>query len=328
VVMKMTRVSRFLSSVSASSPRRSCHVRFSADLGISSAGEIGEHGHDQPHCRAEVTAKTDESTFNALTARTLGLDALTLLKNRDTRVIFITTTLFNIPLAAFYRSRPRNCANLGLTHTSAWLSLAQTSEIIAMFSLGWLLLNWRLKMDFCLRPRVRRAAVCFVRVQHQNRLLLGIFLHGASFTLVFVIAQIYLEQRIDPAWRARAQALLSLMNGGIGNLIAISARWCSANARCAPAHIGRCSGADWRESCDGSGLFPDGVSRANVTAIRPPERISYARIFSICASSSPVKFKLRVAPRNRPLAHAARAMSALVTALCRNTHASAICASV
>ena len=50
-------------------------------------------------------------------------------------------------------------------------------------------------------------------------LLFGIFLHGASFTLVFVIAQIYLDQRIDPAWRARAQALLSLMNGGIGNLI-------------------------------------------------------------------------------------------------------------
>jgi hypothetical protein len=53
----------------------------------------------------------------------------------------------------------------------------------------------------------------------ESAMLLGIFLHGASFTLVFVIAQIYLEHRIDPSWRARAQALLSLMNGGIGNLI-------------------------------------------------------------------------------------------------------------
>jgi len=42
-------------------------------------------------------------------------------------------------------------------------------------------------------------------------------LHGCSFTLVFVTTQIYLDQRVDAAWRARAQALMSLMNG-LGNL--------------------------------------------------------------------------------------------------------------
>ncbi len=50
-------------------------------------------------------------------------------------------------------------------------------------------------------------------------LLLGITLHGASFVLVFITAQIYLNQRIDAAWRTRAQALLTLLNGGVGNLI-------------------------------------------------------------------------------------------------------------
>jgi len=44
-------------------------------------------------------------------------------------------------------------------------------------------------------------------------------LHGCSFTLVFITAQIYLDQRVATAWRARAQALMSLMNGGVGNLI-------------------------------------------------------------------------------------------------------------
>jgi len=39
----------------------------------------------------------------------LGLDALTLLRDRDTRVVFITTTLFNIPLAAFYPYARRIC---------------------------------------------------------------------------------------------------------------------------------------------------------------------------------------------------------------------------
>jgi MFS family permease len=50
-------------------------------------------------------------------------------------------------------------------------------------------------------------------------LLLGVVLHGCSFALVFITAQIYLEQRVEPAWRARAQALMALVNGGVGNLI-------------------------------------------------------------------------------------------------------------
>jgi hypothetical protein len=47
----------------------------------------------------------------------------------------------------------------------------------------------------------------------------GVLLHGGSYTLVFITAQIYLDQRVDPAWRARAQALMALMNSGIGSLV-------------------------------------------------------------------------------------------------------------
>ena len=42
---------------------------------------------------------------------------------------------------------------------------------------------------------------------------------GAPSTLVLITAQIYLDQRVNPAWRARGQALLSLMNSGVGNLL-------------------------------------------------------------------------------------------------------------
>jgi hypothetical protein len=149
----------------------------------------------------------------------LGLDALTLLRDRDTRVVFIVTTLFNIPIAAFYPYAPTHLHDLGFAHTSAWMSLAQTTEIIAMFSLGWLLHNWRLKWIFAagLAFGVLRFALSAMNTDYS--LLLGVSLHGASFVLVFVTAQIYLNHRIDPAWRSRAQALLTLLNGGVGNLI-------------------------------------------------------------------------------------------------------------
>ena len=149
----------------------------------------------------------------------LGLDALTLLKDRETRVVFVTTTLFNIPICAFYPYAPTHLHDLGFAHTSAWMSLAQVTEVIAMFSLAWLLGHWRLKWIFAcgLAIGVLRFALSALNTPHA--LLLGVTLHGASFVLVFITAQIYLDQRIDTAWRARAQALLTLMNGGIGNLI-------------------------------------------------------------------------------------------------------------
>src|SRR5439155_639164 len=49
-------------------------------------------------------------------------------------------------------------------------------------------------------------------------LLAGVTLHGFSYTLVYITEQIYLNERVEPAWRARAQALMSLLNSGVGNL--------------------------------------------------------------------------------------------------------------
>lgn len=149
----------------------------------------------------------------------LGLDALTLLKNRNHRVVFVTTTLFNIPIAAFYPYAPTHLHDLGFTHTSAWMSLAQITEIIGMFSLGWLLLKWRVKWIFACGLGIGIARFALSALDTKASLLAGVTLHGASYTLVFITAAIYLDQRIDSAWRTRAQALLSLVNGGVGNLI-------------------------------------------------------------------------------------------------------------
>jgi MFS family permease len=149
----------------------------------------------------------------------LGLDALTLLKDHDTRVIFITTTLFNIPVAAFYPYAPAHLRDLGFTHTSAWMSLAQVTEVIAMFSLAWLLHHWRLKWIFACGLGFGVLRFALSALNTNDSLLLGVTLHGASFVLVFITAQIYLNQRIDAAWRTRAQALLTLLNGGVGSLV-------------------------------------------------------------------------------------------------------------
>jgi len=149
----------------------------------------------------------------------LGLDALTLLKNRDHRVIFIIVAAFNIPLTGFYPYGPLHIRELGLTRVSAWMSLAQTTEVLSMFALGALLHRCRLKWILAcgLAIGVIRFALC--ALPFKAGLLAGTTLQGASYALVYITAQIYVEQRVDPGWRARAQALLNLMYNGFGSLI-------------------------------------------------------------------------------------------------------------
>lgn len=162
--------------------------------------------------------ETPKAVVGLTWTQRFGYDALTLLRNRDHRVVFLTTALFAIPLAAFYPYAPAHLRELGLAHTSAWMSLGQITEVVAMLLLGTLLLRWRLKwmLALGLGLGVLRYALSATNTAWGH--VAGVVLHGASFTLVIITAQIYLDQRVDPAWRARGQALMSLMNSGVGSM--------------------------------------------------------------------------------------------------------------
>jgi MFS family permease len=149
----------------------------------------------------------------------MGWDALTLLKNPDHRVVFITCALINIPISGFYPFAPPHMRELGLVHTSAWMTLGQVTEVIAMFSIGALFLKWRLKWIFAWGLFFGVLRYALSAMNGKLWLLAGVLLHGCSYTLMFVTAQIYLDERIGGMWRARAQALLTLMSSGVGNLV-------------------------------------------------------------------------------------------------------------
>jgi len=179
----------------------------------------------------------------------LGWDAVVLLKNHDHRAVFITAALFSIPLAAFYPFTPLHLQQLGFQHTTAWMTLAQTTELAAMFSLAGLFLRWRLKWIFVagLAFGLLRFVLC--AVNGRVWVLAGTSLHGLSFTLYFVTAQIYINERVGPEWRARAQAMIALMINGVGNLFGYLGTGWWFNA-CAQA-----SGTQWQ-------LFWSGVTVA------------------------------------------------------------------
>jgi MFS family permease len=88
-----------------------------------------------------------------------------------------------------------------------------------MFILGALLLRWRLKWIFVCGLSFGVLRFALSALPFKAALVAGITMHGASFALVYITAQIYVDQRVEAGWRTRAQALLNLMYNGVGNLI-------------------------------------------------------------------------------------------------------------
>jgi MFS family permease len=113
------------------------------------------------------------------------------------------------------------------------MTLGQVTEVIAMFSLAGVLTRWRLKPVFlsAIAFGVLRYGLCALGGKFW--LLAGITMHGFAYALFFITAQIYLEQRIEARWRARAQALLTLMISGFGNTLGYlgCGWWFSASSR-------------------------------------------------------------------------------------------------
>jgi len=148
----------------------------------------------------------------------MGWDALVLFKNPDHRVVFITAALFSVPLAAFYAYTPPYLQQLGFQRVTAWMTVGQVMEIFSLLAMGGLLMRWRLKWIFLLALGAAVPRFLFCVSNERFGLLLGILVHGLCYALYFITAQIYLDERVEATWRGRAQALMSLMNSGLGNL--------------------------------------------------------------------------------------------------------------
>jgi len=161
-----------------------------------------------------------EGAVRGMTLRQrFGLDALSLLRDRNHRAIFLTMALVAVPFAAFYPYTPAHMKSLGMERTSAWMSLGQVIEVAVMFAVGGLMVQWKLKPVIMVGLMCGLARYLLYAMDASNPLLAGVMLHGLAYTFVYISTQIYLAQRVDAAWRTRAQALLSLMVGGVGNLI-------------------------------------------------------------------------------------------------------------
>ena len=153
----------------------------------------------------------------------LGLNAFSLMKQRDNCVFFLVTALFSIPLSAFYMYGPEFLKVLGDPHPTGTMTIAQVLEVVSMLLVGTVMTRYRVKtvLLWALGLSVLRyamsayAGVSGLIFWH----IAGIALHGVCYTFYFITAQVFLDRRVDPGMKGQAQGLLSMVTGGVGPLL-------------------------------------------------------------------------------------------------------------
>ena len=159
----------------------------------------------------------------------LGLDSLSIFRNRDHRVYLITTFLLSVPLAAFYMHTPIHLRDLGFRSVAAGMTLGQVFEIVAFLMMGYWLKRVRIRtlLLVAMGCAVVRYSLFAMggAIPHYLWILVGLSLHGICWTFFFETGRVFLNRRVDQRFRAQVQALVTFASMGLGSLVGTLLCW-------------------------------------------------------------------------------------------------------
>jgi nucleoside transporter len=170
----------------------------------------------------------------------LGVDAWSMLKNRNFLVFALASFLVCIPLAGYYAKGYGFVGEMGVTlfgSTTGAMSTGQMSEIFFMiimpFCFARLGVKWMLTIG--MGAWVLRYGLWGFAFGQEGPLLtlpifIGILLHGICYDFFFVTGMIYTDKKSPPAIRNQAQSLIVMLTQGLGLGIGaqLFGRWATA----------------------------------------------------------------------------------------------------
>ena len=153
----------------------------------------------------------------------LGLDALSLLKERSFAVFVGASLLICIPLAFYYNYTNPFLHDAGVANPAGVMTLGQVSEAVFLFLMPFFFIRLGVKYMLLTGMVFWAARYALFAFGYEGDIVwmfyLGVIFHGICFDFFFITGQIYVDNKAPAHLRSSAQGFIALVTYGVGMVI-------------------------------------------------------------------------------------------------------------